>query len=193
MKSKKTASLPEDISIIDDELPEGWETKKIKDITKKVPTVKPESEPERIFGYVDMGSINNETNQIIDFKKILGEDAPSRARQSIQHNDVLFSNVRTYLRNIAMVPDDLDVHVCSTGFTVLRSNGSIEPKFLFYYTLTDGFINQVTPQQTGSQYPATTDRVVKDATISFPHSPNRCASSPVSKPCYRTSTPPVIG
>lgn len=168
MKSKKAASLLEDISLTDDELPEGWDIKKLKDITKKVPTVKPESEPEQIFGYVDIGSINNETNQITDFKKILGEEAPSRARQSIQPNDILFSNVRTYLRNIALVPDDLDVQVCSTGFTVLRSDRSIEPKFLFYYTLTDGFINQVTPQQTGSQYPATTDRVVKDATITFP-------------------------
>lgn len=169
MKSKKNvASIPEDISIADDELPEGWEIKKIKEITEKVPSIKPESEPERIFGYVDIGSINNETNRIFDFKKIRGEHAPSRARQSIQPNDVLFSNVRTYLRNIAIIPNDLAVNVCSTGFTVLRSNGSIEPKFLFYYTLTDGFINQVTPQQTGSQYPATTDRVVKGATISFP-------------------------
>jgi type I restriction enzyme S subunit len=168
MKLKTAASPLEEDSIDDEELPEGWEIKKLKDITIKVPTLKPESEPERIFGYVDISAINNKTNQIFDFKKIRGADAPSRARQSIQPNDVLFSNVRTYLRNIAIIPDDLDVQVCSTGFTVLRSNGSIEPKYLFYYTLTDDFINQVTPQQTGSQYPATTDRVVKDATIPFP-------------------------
>ncbi len=168
MKSKNAASFPEETSTDEEDLPEGWEIKKLKDITKKVPTIKPESEPERIFGYVDISSIDNETNQIVDFKKIRGEDAPSRARQSIQPNDVLFSNVRTYLRNIAIVPDDLDVQVCSTGFTILRSNGSIVPKFLFYYTLTNDFINGVTPQQTGSQYPATTDRVVKDATIPLP-------------------------
>jgi len=168
MKSKNAASFPEETSTDEEELTEGWEIKKLKDITSKVPTLKPESEPERIFGYVDISSINNDTNQIVEFKKIRGEDAPSRARQSIQPNDVLFSNVRTYLRNIAIVPDDLDVQVCSTGFTVLRSNGSIDPKFLFYYTLTNDFINGVTPQQTGSQYPATTDRVVKDATIPLP-------------------------
>ena len=149
-------------------LPEGWEIKKLRDITKRALTIKPESEPNRIFGYVDISSINNDMNKISDFKKIRGEDAPSRARQSIQPYDVLFSNVRTYLRNIAMVPDDLDVQVCSTGFTVLRSDGTLLPKFLFYYTLTNDFINVVTPQQTGSNYPATTDRVVKDATIPLP-------------------------
>jgi type I restriction enzyme, S subunit len=168
MKRAKIDTSDSCLTLNESEVPEGWEIKKMSEVTKKVPTLKPESEPDRIFGYVDISSINNETNQIFDFKKIRGEDAPSRAKQSIQFNDVLFSNVRTYLRNIAIVPDNLDVQVCSTGFTVLRSNGSIDPKFLFYYTLTDDFINGVTPQQTGSQYPATTDRVVKEATISFP-------------------------
>jgi type I restriction enzyme S subunit len=79
--------------------------------------------------------------------------------------DVLFSNVRTYLRNIALVPDDLDAQLCSTGFTVLRPTGAYEPDLLFYQVLTDRFIDLVTPQQTGSQYPATSDRVVMSATI----------------------------
>jgi len=168
MKAKKVVPLLEDNPINNYESSKGWEIKKLKDITKKVSTIKPETDPERIFGYVDISSINNKTNKIVEFKNIRGKAAPSRARQSIQQNDVLFSNVRTYLRNIAIVPDDLDVQVCSTGFTVLRSNGTIVPKFLFYYTLTNDFINKVTPQQTGSQYPATTDRVVKDATIPLP-------------------------
>jgi len=168
MKRTKLDTSDSCLSLNEFEVPEGWEIKKLSEVTKKVPTIKPESEPERIFGYVDISSINNETNQIVDFKKIRGEDAPSRAKQSIQPNDVLFSNVRTYLRNIAIVPNNLEVEVCSTGFTVLRSEGSIDPKFLFYYTLTDDFINGVTPQQTGSQYPATTDRVVKDAKIPLP-------------------------
>jgi type I restriction enzyme, S subunit len=168
MKAKNVVPLTEDNPIHDNDSTEGWEIKKLKDITKKVPPIKPETDPERIFGYVDISSINNETNQIFEYKKIRGGTAPSRARQSIQPNDVLFSNVRTYLRNIAMVPTDLDVQVCSTGFTVLRSNGAIIPKFLFYYTLTNQFINEVTPQQTGSQYPATTDRVVKNASIRLP-------------------------
>ena len=168
MKAKKVVPLLEDNPINNYESSKGWEIKKLKDITKKVSTIKPETDPERIFGYVDISSINNKTNKIVEFKNIRGKAAPSRARQSIQQNDVLFSNDRTYLRNIAIVPDDLDVQVCSTGFTVLRSNGTIVPKFLFYYTLTNDFINKVTPQQTGSQYPATTDRVVKDATIPLP-------------------------
>lgn len=80
--------------------------------------------------------------------------------RSIEPNDILFSNVRTYLRNIALVENDCPADLCSTGFTVLRPNAAVDPRYLFRYVLTDDFIERVTPQQTGTHYPATSDRVV---------------------------------
>jgi type I restriction enzyme S subunit len=56
---------------------------------------------------------------------------------------------------------DTEAQVCSTGFTVLRSNDAIDPRYLFRWVLTDSFIKRVTPKQTGTHYPATSDRVVK--------------------------------
>ncbi len=73
--------------------------------------------------------------------------------------------MRTYLRNIAIVPHDSDAQVCSTGFTVLRPNAAIHPRYLFWWVLTDRFIDQVTPQQTGTHYPATSDRLVRSQKI----------------------------
>jgi len=151
-----------------DSLPEGWTRATVREVTENVPNVKPESEPEREFGYVDISSICNRRYRVIDLKRFRGQDAPSRAQRPIQANDVLFSNVRTYLRNIALVPENLDAQLCSTGFTVLRSNGAIDPRLLFHQVLTDRFIDLVTPQQTGSQYPATSDRVVMAASIPLP-------------------------
>jgi type I restriction enzyme S subunit len=72
------------------------------------------------------------------------------------------------LRNIALVPADSSAEVCSTGFTVLRPNGAVIPEFLFRYVLTNEFIDGVTPQQTGTHYPATSDRVVMGQTIPLP-------------------------
>ena len=80
MKAKKVVPLLEDNPINNYESSKGWEIKKLKDITKKVSTIKPETDPERIFGYVDISSINNKTNKIVEFKNIRGKAAPSRAR-----------------------------------------------------------------------------------------------------------------
>jgi len=157
----------------DDFIAEGWAWATIEEITDSVANFKPESQPSREFGYVDISSICNQTYRITDYKRFAGKDAPSRARRPIKPNDVLFSNVRTYLRNIALVPRNLDVHLCSTGFTVLRANDAIDPRLLFYQVLTDRFIHLVTPQQTGSQYPATSDRVVMATSIPLPPLPEQ--------------------
>jgi type I restriction enzyme S subunit len=151
-----------------DGLPEGWARVRLADVVETVPSVKPDSAPHREFGYVDISSVCNQTHEILDHKRFKGKDAPSRARRPIRPGDVLFSNVRTYLRNIAIVPSSLEAQLCSTGFTVLRSNGLIDPQFLFRYVLTDDFIDRVTPQQTGTHYPATSDRVVLRELVRLP-------------------------
>lgn len=161
--SRKDAETPR--GQIGDELPGGWEWARLADVTFDVPNAKPETEPEREFGYVDISSIDKQTYRILDTKRFRGADAPSQARRPIRAGDVLFSNVRTYLRNIAVVPDPFDAQLCSTGFTVLRSNGAVDPGFLFRYVLTEQFIQAVTPQQTGTHYPATSDRVVLGESI----------------------------
>ncbi|MBL8208550.1 MAG: restriction endonuclease subunit S [Blastocatellia bacterium] len=130
------------------------------DVTESIPNIKPEDYPNKEFSYIDISSINNSTNQIIEPKRINGSEAPSRARRPVRNGDVLFSNVRTYLRNIALVTSTVNADICSTGFTVLRPNESVESQFLFRYVLTDEFIDRVSPTQTGTHYPATSDRAV---------------------------------
>jgi type I restriction enzyme S subunit len=151
-------------------IPEGWATVPLGEVVEPVPNVKPEDEPDRMFGYVDISSIDNSAYKIVDYKKFTGRDAPSRARRPIQSGDVLFSNVRTYLRNIAIVPPGGDLHLCSTGFTVLRPTGALDNRYLFRYLLTDDFIDRVTPKQTGTHYPATSDRAILAETVPIPPS-----------------------
>jgi type I restriction enzyme S subunit len=155
------------------DIPEGWVKAKIADIVQPVPNARPQDEPDREFGYVDISSIDNETFQIMHTKRFLGKDAPSRAKRPIKAGDVLFSNVRTYLRNISVVPADCDADLCSTGFTVLRSNGAVDPLFLFRYLLTDDFIDRITAMQTGTHYPATSDAAVLEQTVLVPPLPEQ--------------------
>jgi type I restriction enzyme S subunit len=140
---------------------------KLSDVTKKVPNTKPELEPNRTFRYIDISSINNSTNKVQGVRTFLGMDAPSRARRPVQVNDVLLSNVRVNLRNTAMVEND-SADICSTGFTVLRTNEKVTPAFLFRFVLSDQFVRPLEELQTGTQYPATSDRIVFDQPIPVP-------------------------
>ncbi len=151
-----------------DELPEGWTVASLGRVTQVVSNIKPAKEPNRVFRYVDIGAVDNGTNRIAGTRNVQGKDAPSRARRPIRPNDVLFSNVRTYLRNMALVTEVDHADVCSTGFTVLRSNGAALPSFLFCAALRDSFIDAVTKTQTGTHYPATSEAKVRAASIPLP-------------------------
>lgn len=155
------------------DLPEGWDWARLAEVTVQVPNARPEAEPHREFRYVDISSISNESFSITGSKTFKGSAAPSRARRPIKPGDVLFSNVRTYLRNVAIVPRGLDIDLCSTGFTVLRSNGKVLPEYLFRYLLTNDFIDEVTEKQTGSNYPAVSDRVVLAERMPLPPLPEQ--------------------
>jgi type I restriction enzyme S subunit len=133
-----------------------------------VRNVKREEQTNREFHYVDISAVDNTNFRILSSKTVKGKDAPSRARRPIRAGDVLFSNVRTYLRNVALVPKDSAFDLCSTGFTVLRPSAAIEPDFLFRYVLSDDFIERVSPTQTGTHYPATSDVAVMRETIELP-------------------------
>ena len=113
------------------------------------------------FDYIDIASIDNENQRIVEPKRYSSEDAPSRARQEVRAHDVVFSTVRTYLKNIALVPEYLDGQIASTGFSVLRASNATLPKYLFYYSLTPSFLNALAELQRGTSYPAVRDGDVR--------------------------------
>ena len=127
-------------------------------------------ELESSLKYIDIGSIDNKLNKIIGFKEYLWKDAPSRAQQIIKNGDILFSTVRTYLRNIAQVESDIyENEICSSGFTVLRADDTkLLNKYLFHFTLYNGFLDKLGELQTGTSYPAVRDKDVFDQLIPLP-------------------------
>lgn len=147
------------------ELPASWAWAEIQDITSPFSTVDPRRTPLETFRYVDIGSIDNSSQSITEPKTFLGRDAPSRARRVIKSKDILFSTVRTYLRNIAQVPDDLDGCLTSTGIAVLRAAPEIDPRYMFHWVCSDEFVNAMSLKQDGSLYPAVTDDNVSGGRI----------------------------
>lgn len=133
--------------------------------------------PSSSFLYLDIGGIDNSTNKIVGHKNFFWKDAPSRAQQIVQQGDVLFSTVRTYLKNIAQVKNPIyNGQICSSGFTVIRGKHSIlNPDFIFFYSTSDIFIQPLNELQTGSSYPAVRDKDVFAQTIPLPPLPEQRA------------------
>ncbi len=155
-------------SSADRDAPSSWTRIQLGKICLPVEMIDPKTRPDEEFLYVDIAAIDNERNVIAAPKRILGKNAPSRARQRIKRGDILFSTVRTYLRNVAIVSKEFDGQICSTGFCVIRPMPFMNPEFVFYHVLTDDFILKVTPTQTGILYPATKDSTIFGQTIPVP-------------------------
>lgn len=60
------------------------------------------------------GDINGCTNSI-------GEELPSRARRKVNKGDVVISSIEGSLESCAIITDDYDNSICSTGFYVINS------------------------------------------------------------------------
>jgi len=106
------------------------------------------------FLYIDIESIEGDTGVIKRIKEIIGGDAPSRARRVIHHNDVIMSTVRPYLKAFALVPEEYDNQICSTGFAVLSCKEEILPHYLLYMLFSKTVIEQCNRMMVGGQYPA---------------------------------------
>lgn len=147
-------------------LPPSWTSSTLWRIVSDVQNTNPKKTPTKQFYYCDINSIDNTQLKITNPKLILGRDAPSRAKHEIQTGDILFSTVRTYLKNIAIVPPHLDKQVASTGFCVIRP--TINKHFVFYYVQSKHFLDQMNDIQRGTNYPAVTNADVLNTVISIP-------------------------
>lgn len=153
------------------QLPEGWKKVKLGNITEKIDKViKREKKNDEQFLYLDISGIDNQTNKIENHKEYLWKNAPSRAQQIVKLNDILFSTVRTYLRNNALIQNKIyNNQICSTGFTVIRTNKKFaNHKYIFNYILSETFVQALNELQTGSSYPAVRDNDVFSQIITLP-------------------------
>jgi len=149
---------------------EGWEEKKLGEVLQKTETIDPTKNPNKEFIYIDVSSVNNEKLSIENTTLVMGKNAPSRARKLIKTNDIIFATVRPTLKRIAIIPEEFNNQVCSTGYFVLRAKEQINYRLVFYYILTNIFNGQMEKLQKGASYPAVTDSDVRNQIILYPSS-----------------------
>lgn len=125
----------------------------------------PREQPDLLFPYIDIGSVNNRTKRIEAWKEIKGREASVRARQVVRAGDVLVSTVRPNLNTVAIVDTQLDGAICSTGFCVLRCGPELNPGYLFAFVQSQEFVDSLVELVQGALYPAVTDRQVLSQAI----------------------------
>ena len=146
----------------------GWVEKPLGEALVKTETTDPTRSPQTEFDYIDVSSVSKETLAIEETQRLQGKDAPSRARKLVRTNDVLFATIRPTLRRIAIVPEELDSQVCSTGYFVLRAKPDVDHRLVFYFLQTETFMTAMETLQKGASYPAVTDGDVRSQTIPIP-------------------------
>ena len=135
-------------------LPEGWIWTRLREITSDRGQVKPDSE----FTYIDVSSIDSITGTIAKTQKLQAANAPSRARKIVRLGDVIYSCVRPYLKNVAIIESEFDpLPIASTAFAILNGHGLVNPHYLWLLLRSSFMTNQVEKYQRGQAYPAIND------------------------------------
>jgi hypothetical protein len=109
----------------------------------------PKEKPENEIEYVELSNINESIGTIEDSSRILGKDAPSRARMVLHKGDVIASSVEGSLDKVALVPEEYDGAIGSTGFFVLRPR-NIEPGYLLALMRSDIVKEQMRCEASGT-------------------------------------------
>ena len=150
------------------EIPDSWEWVRLGSIVYNRGQMKPTSD----FCYVDIGSIDNKRQRLGDTENIITPDkAPSRAREIIDVDDIIYSTVRPYLHNMCIIDRQFSLQpIASTGFATMTCYSGLLNKYLFYYLLAPDFDNYAndTENSKGVAYPAINDDRLYKALIPLP-------------------------
>lgn len=145
--------------------PISWVVQPLKNVLLPMESCKPNGES---FEYIDIESIDNKSNCIASSKTIKSSDAPSRATRKLSDGDVLFSIVRPYLKNIAIVSKSFAKCIGSTGFYVCKPIKLLKTQSLYYFLLSPYCIDGIMPFMKGDNSPSIRGTDLERLYIGFP-------------------------
>ena len=151
-ESRREKSLPEiESDDVPYEIPYGWAWTRIREITSN----RGQTVPDCDLTYIDVTAINKKVGCIEGAKVISASEAPSRARKIVHKGDVLYSCVRPYLLNVAIVEREISpVPIASTAFAVLNGFELVLPRYQWIVLRSPGMVTSVEEKMRGQAYPA---------------------------------------
>jgi type I restriction enzyme, S subunit len=150
------------------DVPEHWEIMRIKEvafINKRTLTEKTPKDYE--FDYIDIGSITYGVKGFAS-EHMTFDNAPSRAKRIVKRGDTIISTVRTYLKAITSIDEDVSDLIVSTGFAVISPRRALFSKYFSYISTSSFIVEKICALSTGVSYPATNSSVIADLLCLIP-------------------------
>lgn len=135
-------------------LPNGWEWVRIGNVGHDWGQKTPDSD----FTYIEVSAIDSQRGIVASAELLKPENAPSRARKVVKQGTVIYSTVRPYLLNIAVIDEEfLPEPIASTAFAIVHPYCSMPPRYLLCFFRSPVFVRYVESVQMGIAYPAIND------------------------------------
>ena len=138
-KIKKEKPLPTiNLEEIPFEIPKNWVWCRLGEVIEftKNKNIHKDLSPDTLINYVDIDAIDNQRYEIRESKIKPVAELSSRARRILRKGFIMYSLVRPYLNNIAIVEEEKKHYIGSTGFVVF-SGILVDNQFLKYILLSD--------------------------------------------------------
>ena len=147
------------------QLPYNWEWVRISEIGHDWGQKSPDAD----FTYIEVSAIDNQRGVICSPELVKLENAPSRARKLVKKGTLIYSTIRPYLLNLAVVEDDYSPQaIASTAFAILHPFCSMPPRYFFHFLRSKVFVRYVESVQMGIAYPAINDRQFFSGLVPLP-------------------------
>jgi len=147
-------------------LPQGWEWTRVRRITSD----RGQKIPDQPFTYIDVTAIDKRAGRVSEPKILDASGAPSRARKLVRKGDVIYSCVRPYLLNVAVIEAEYQPEpIVSTAFAVMNAFGLVAPRYLWIALRSPFMVESVEAKMRGQAYPAIND--VDFGALPFPLPP----------------------
>lgn len=147
------------------EIPDRWAWARGKTIFMPMQSTRPTGES---FTYIDVDAVNNRKNIIDNAKCVPTSIAPSRATRKLWHNSILFSMVRPYLKNIALVGKEYCNAIASTGFYVIRPSIHLYPEYIFQLMLSAYVVDGLNKFMKGDNSPSINNEHIEEFLYPIP-------------------------
>ena len=146
-------------------LPSGWTLAALSDLCKQPEQRVPHAD--EMFTYIDIASVDRDLKTVSEPQQLLGADAPSRARKLVENGDVIVSMTRPNLNAVALIGEQHNGCIASTGFDVLKPI-EVEPRWIFSAVRSARFVDAMCEKVQGALYPAVKSADIREFEIPLP-------------------------
>ena len=149
--------------------PDGVPLRKISDVSTKGISIKWSHQGQQQYRYIDLGAVDLHSHRILETQVVDADTAPSRAQQLVQAGDIIFATTRPTQLRWAIISEEYDQQVVSTGYCVIRPDASqIHASYLAHLLGTATFGRYVEANQVMGNYPSIPDSRVRSYRVPVP-------------------------